>query len=333
MIADRKLRQMSIAGALLGLLVLGGFAQAQTQPYPSNTIRIVAPSSAGGLPDVLSRIIANELAEAEGWRIVIENRTGALGTTAMAEVLKQPADGYSIFSMPGGVMATPALLPTMSIRLDADFAPVVRVSTSYVALVVTPSLPVKSIAELVALLRSLPDKFNLSVGQLGTPSHLLAEVFKLQTGVRATIVPYQHQQQRIADLLAGTTHISFYNTPGVVSLVAAGRLRALAVTAPKRITAMENIPTVAEQGFPDLAVAGEDWMGFVVRSGTPNDVVTRLNQSVNKALTKQSVGDALARLGAEPIGGTPAELGGLIKAQLVYWKSIVTRAGIKVPGP
>jgi tripartite-type tricarboxylate transporter receptor subunit TctC len=332
MIANRAFRHLWLAGwSLLAVLVLQPLADADAQSYPTNAIRIVAPSAAGGLPDVLSRVIAAELAESEGWRVVIENRAGALGTTAMADVLKQPADGHSIFSMPGGVMAAPALLPNMGTRLDADFAPVIRISTSHLALVVTPFLSVKSTAELVGALKNQPDKFNISVGQIGTPGHLLAEVFKLQTGSRATIVPYQQMQQRLADLLGGTTHFGFYPTPAVVNLIAAGKLRAIAVTARRRIAAMQDVPTVAEQGFPDLALAGEDWMGFAVRSGTSDDIVKRLNQAVNKALSKQNVRDALARLGAEPVGGTAAEFGALIASQLVYWEKIVKQAGIKMP--
>jgi len=307
------------------------FPAASAQPYPAGVIRIVVPSAAGGLPDVLSRVIATELAQSEGWRVVIENRGGALGTTAMADVLKQPADGHSIFSMPGGVMATPALLPNIGMRLDADFAPVAKISASYVTLVVTPSLSVKSTSDLIAALKNDPDKFNISAGQIGTPSHLLAEVFKLQTGVRAAIVPYQQSQQRLADLLGGTTHFGFYGTPLVANLISAGKLRALAVTARKRIKAMPDVPTVAEQGFPDLAVAGEDWVGFVVRSGTPEHIVMRLNQAVNKALGKQAVRDALERLGAEPVGGTSAEFGTLIASQLAYWEKIVKQVGIRMP--
>ena len=331
MTPDRVFRHLSLGGwSLVVLSAFGGFGEVSAQSFPSSTIRIVAPTGAGGFPDVMSRIIANELAESEGWRVVIENRPGALSTIAMADVLKQPADGHSIFPMTVGSIATPALLPDAGLRLESDFVPVVKISSSYTALVVTPSLPARSTAELVSLLKSQPDKFNISAGGFGTPSHLLGEVFKLQTGVRATVVPYQQVQQRLSDLLSGTTHFAFYNTAAVVNLIAAGKLRALAVTAPKRVVSLQNVPTIAEQGFPDMVAPGEDWLGFLVKRGTPEPILERLNRAVNKALIKQNVRDAYATLGAEPVGGPPTEFGSLIKSQLAYWDNVVKQAGIKM---
>jgi tripartite-type tricarboxylate transporter receptor subunit TctC len=332
MISDLALRRLSVGGwSLLALFAFGGLAEVRAQSFPSGTIRIVAPTGAGGFPDVMSRIIASELAESEGWRVVIENRPGALSTIAMADVLKQPADGHSIFPMTVGSIATPALLPDAGLRLQTDFVPVIKISSSYSALVVTPSLPARSSAELVSLLKSQPDKFNISAAAFGTPSHLVGEVFKLQTGVRATVVPYQQVQQRLSDLLSGTTHFAFYNTAAVVNLIAAGKLRALAVTAPKRVVSLQDVPTIGEQGFPDMVAPGEDWLGFLVKRGTPEPIVGLLNRAVNKALIKQNVRDAYATLGAEPIGGTSSEFGTLVKSQLVYWDNVVRQAGIKMP--
>src|SRR5262245_55301592 len=160
-----------LALPMLAFFGFGTPGEARTQSFPSNTIRIVAPTTPGGLPDVISRIIATALGESEGWQVVVENRPGALTTLAMADVLKQPADGHSIFPLLAGAMAAPALLPNMRVRIDSDFAPVVKMSTSYLAMVANPSVPAKSVSELVSVLKDQPDKVSISVGGLGTPGH------------------------------------------------------------------------------------------------------------------------------------------------------------------
>ena len=216
--------------------------------------------------DIISRIVANEVAEAEGWRVIVENHPGALQTIAMADVARRPADGYALLVMSLPMMVTPSLMPNAGLRPDTDFAPVVKLSRSYTALVTTPSLPVKTISELVSLLKSKPEKLNFSSAGFGTPSHLMGELFQLQAGVRATHVPYQQFPQALADLMSGTNHYMFVTTLPVVDLIATGKLRGLAVTAPKRIAALENLPTVVEAGFPGLVM--EDWVGFAVKKGT-----------------------------------------------------------------
>jgi tripartite-type tricarboxylate transporter receptor subunit TctC len=328
--AERASQARPLLGyALLALLLPWWLGDARAQSYPSKPVRIVAPTPPGGLPDVISRIVASALIDGEGWRVLVENRPGGLTTLAMTDVLQQPADGHSILPLLAGAMAAPALLPNMRVRIDRDFAPVVRMSTSYLAMVASPSVPATSVSELVSVLKSQPDQLNISVGGLGTPGHLLAEAFKLQTGVRATIVPYQQMPQRVADLVGGTTHFGFFPTPVVASLIAGGKMRALAVTAPKRIAALEDVPTMAEQGFPELAA--EDWYGLLVKSGTPTEIVLRLNHATNRVLNKPDVRDALAKLGVETVGGTPAEFGSLIQSELVYWANVVKQAGVKLP--
>jgi tripartite-type tricarboxylate transporter receptor subunit TctC len=163
-----------------------------TETYPSNVIRIVVPTAPGTPPDIISRVVAAELSEGEGWRIVVENRPGALQTIGMAEVLKQPADGYTIYPMSVPTTAVPALMPNLGMRPDVDFIPIIKVSRSYNALVVTPSFPANSVPELVSLLKQEPGKYNFSSAGFGTPAHLIAEMFMLQTGTQATHVPYQH---------------------------------------------------------------------------------------------------------------------------------------------
>jgi tripartite-type tricarboxylate transporter receptor subunit TctC len=334
MIAQGGLRMAKLRGLQCALLVLavtgsGAASTAHAQPFPSNVIRIVVPTVAGTPPDIISRVIAAELTEAEGWRTLVENRPGALQTIGMSEVLKQPADGYSIYPMSVPTMVVPALLPHLGLRPDADFTPVINLSRSYNVLVVPPSFPAKSVSELVAILKKQPGRYNFSSAGFGTPAHLAGEMFKLQTGVSATHVPYQQSQQRIADLLNGTNHFDFLASVSAGDFIATGRLRGLAVTAPQRVIGIKDVPTVVEQGFPSLVL--EDYVGYAVKSGTPKDVVARLNDAINRALQKPKVRDAFATLGATPAGGTPAEFGKLIQTQIAYWSGVVTESGIKMP--
>ena len=322
--------------ALLRNLVLPSLALAcalaasHAGPYPgTDVIRIVVPTPPGSPPDVIGRIIATQLSESEGWRVVVDNRPGALQTNAMAEVLKQPADGLAVFPMSLGAIPTPAFAPERGILLESDFAPVVKIATGYTALVVNPSLPAATLPELVALLKAQPDKLNYSSGGFGTPAHLLGEMFKLQTATSFASIQYPQNAQRLSDLLTGRTQFAFINSAAVVDLVATGKLRALAIAGPKRLPAFKDVPTVIEAGFPDLGA--EEWVGFVVKAGAPVDDIAGLNMAVNKALTVQKVRDALGSLGYEPAGGSPQALGNHIASQVAYWSKVIKDAGIKMP--
>lgn len=327
--ATRLFPRLSPAGLVpLALAAIAMASPAGAQPYPSSMIRIVIAGAAGTPPDTISRIVANELGESEGWRLIVENKPGAMQTIAGADVLKQPADGHTIIStsLPG--MVAPVLLPNVGYRLDTDFAPVIKLSTSYNVLVVHPSVPAKSLPELVALLKSQPDKLTFSSGGFGTPAHLAGELFKLRTGVRATHVPYPALPRAIGDLLAGINQYQFVTTLPVLDLIATGRLRALAVTAPTRLATLKDVPTVVEEGFPELIV--QDWVGYLVKRGTPGDVVARLNAAINKALAKPGVREVMAKLGAEPAGGSPAEFGDFVHSQLAYWEKVVKDSGMRM---
>jgi tripartite-type tricarboxylate transporter receptor subunit TctC len=320
-----------LRGAWIALLLTAasaGPSPLSAQQFPSNLIRIVVAAASGTPPDIISRLVANDVAQSEGWRIIVEAKPGAMQTLAGAEVLKQASDGHTVISVSLPGMVAPALLPHVNYSVVRDFAPVVKLSTSYNVLVVHPSLPVKSVAELVAHLKSNPDKLTYSSGGFGTPAHLAGELFKLQTGVRATHVPYQALPQAIGDLISGTNQYMFVTTLPVIDLIATGKLRALAVTAPQRISALKDVPTVAEAGFPELVV--QDWVGYLVKSGTSNDIVQRLNEAINKALAKPAVREALAKLGAEPAGGSPDEFSKFIGSQTAYWAKVVKDSGMKM---
>jgi tripartite-type tricarboxylate transporter receptor subunit TctC len=314
--------------ALLLTVASAGPSPLSAQQFPSNLVRIVVAAASGTPPDIISRLVANDVAQSEGWRIIVEAKPGAMQTLAGAEVLKQASDGHTVISVSLPGMVAPALLPHVNYSVVRDFAPVVKLSTSYNVLVVHPSLPVKSVAELVAHLKRNPDKLTYSSGGFGTPAHLAGELFKLQTGVRATHVPYQALPQAIGDLISGTNQFMFVTTLPVIDLIATGKLRALAVTAPQRISALKDVPTVAEAGFPELVV--QDWVGYLVKSGTSNDIVQRLNEAINKALAKPAIREALAKLGAEPAGGSPDEFSKFIGSQTAYWAKVVKDSGMKM---
>jgi tripartite-type tricarboxylate transporter receptor subunit TctC len=320
-------RSFSVAlllSTLLGVLPTPVFGQ----QFPDGVVRLVVPSPAGTPPDTITRIVTNEITQTNGWRFVAENKPGAIQTIGLGEVLKRPADGYTLATIALSSTAAPVLLPKIAFRLDHDFAPVIKLAAAYHVLVINPSVPANSLAEFVKFLKEHPDQTTFSSGGFGTPAHLAGEMFKLQTGVRAQHVPYQGLAQAIPGLLNGTNQFQFITPLPVLDLIATGKLRALAVTGPARLPALKGVPTTAEAGFPDLII--QDWFGIVVRSGTQKDIILRLNEAFVDALAQARVRAPIEKLAAEPAGGTASEFGDFIMAQLAHWEKVVKQSGIKM---
>lgn len=319
-------------GVVFALALIGAGAlpwePAVSDSFPSQMVRITVAGAAGTPPDIISRIVANELARAEGWRLITENKPGAMQTLGGADVLKQPADGHAILCVSLPAALAPSLLQSVGFRLDVDFTPVIKLATAYHVLVVHPSVSANSVSDLVELLKRQSDKLTFSSGGFGTPAHVAGELFKLQTGVRATHVPYQALPHAIGNLLNGTNQFQFITPLPVLDLIAAGKLRALAVAGPARSTALKDVPTVGEAGFPNLIA--QDWIGFLVKRGTPDEVVRRLNDALNRVLEKPEIRAAILKLGAEPAGGSPTEFADFLGSQMTYWARVVKDAGIRM---
>ena len=321
------LSTLAMAGTAAGFEIVAR-RPAFAQPYPSRVIRIIVPNSASTPPDILARIIAAALSEGEGWNVIVENKPGAVMALGAGEVLKQPADGHTLFSITAPFAAVPALVPDAKFKIETDLSPLIQVGTAYNVLVVNPSVPVHSVAELIAYLKMDPGKHTFSSGGFGTPAHLLGELFKLEAGVQATHVPYTQFPQAIADLISGVNTYQFITILPVVQHIETGKLRALAVMGRKRVPVLKDVPTIVEAGYPKLAA--EDWAGFLVKTGTPPAVTARLNEAVNKALKTDKVREALAKLGVDPGGGTPEAFGTLVHAEIARWSKVIKDADIKI---
>jgi tripartite-type tricarboxylate transporter receptor subunit TctC len=317
-----------IGGSAVGW-PLAASAEPSVDAYPSKTIRVLVPGSAGTPPDIIARIVATQMSEDQGWRVIVEDKPGAIGTIGLKDALKEPADGYTVAAVSLPIAAAPALLPEVGIRPDKDFTPVIKLASAYHVFVVTPSFPVRTVGELVALLKSNPDKYTFSSGGFGTPAHLAGEMFMLETGVRARHVPYGQLPRAIADLVNGTNQFQIITPLPVVGLIGSGDLRAIAVAGPARLKVLKDVPTVGEEGFPDLII--QDWFGLLVKRGTSEDIVVRLNAAANKALNNTAVRERIEKMAAEPAGGTSAEFASFLTAQVNHWSDIITRSGIKMP--
>ncbi|MCC6474247.1 MAG: tripartite tricarboxylate transporter substrate binding protein [Burkholderiales bacterium] len=298
------------------------------QGFPAKPLRLVVATATSTPIDIVSRYVAAGMSRDLGQNIVVENRPGAGYVVAFGDVRKSPADGYTmaVFFLP--VSVAPAIFTNYPIDLRKDFAPVAQTVWSYNVLVVHPSVPANSVKELVALAKSRPATLSFMTGGPGTPAHLAGELFKMETGIDTLHVPYVQFPQGIADLLGGRVQYGFIATPPMIPHIAAGKLRALAVTGPKRVPALKGVPTIAEAGFPRLEV--RDWQGFMVKAGTPRDIVDRLNASVRKVLAEPATPAALDKFGADPAPGTPEDMGRLLASEIERWGKVARAANIRI---
>jgi len=296
--------------------------------YPARPIRILVPSTPGGSVDMLARTVGNHLAERWGQSVVIDNRSGAGGTIAGELAARAAPDGYTL--MMGTIAATAtnvSLVRKLPYDPLRDFAPITLVAEQPLMLMVHPSVPVRSVEELIQLARAKPGQLTFASAGNGTGGHLSAELFRMMTGVDMVHVPYKGIAPALTDTISGQVTMSFSSLISGAPHVKIGRLRALAVTSARRSAAMPEVPTLAEAGVKGYA--SSTWYGLLAPRGTPRAIVLRLNTEVVALLKRPDVRERLLADGAEPIGNTPEEFGAFIKAEIERWAKVIRAAGIR----
>jgi tripartite-type tricarboxylate transporter receptor subunit TctC len=303
-------------------------ATACAQSYPSKQLRIVVAFPAGGPIDIVARMITAKLSEAMGQSVIVDNRGGAGGTIGVDHIAKSAPDGYSMVLSSTALAIYPHVYPKLPFDAFRDLAAVSQVSTTPELLVVHPSLPVKNVKELIALAKARPGQINAaSTGNGGLP-HLVLELFKSETGTQIMHVPYGGAAPATTNTLGGHTQMMVADVPVLLPHAQSGRLRALAITVANRSVLLPDVPTMVEQGVP--RVEASNWYGIFVAGKTPRDVIDRLNAGLNKALADKDLRERLTARGAEPLPGTPEQLGAILKADYNRWGPVVKSSGVKL---
>jgi tripartite-type tricarboxylate transporter receptor subunit TctC len=301
-------------------------ARGQQIDYPNRTVRIVIGFGAGGGTDTVARILAQKLQETIGGTFLVENKPGAAGRLAPESVAKSPADGYTLLgAAPGAMTIGTAIWDKIPYNIAKDFVPISLLSESPMLVVVNKDHPARTIAELVAWLKANPDKANYP-----TPSPVFTlpiEHFKIKTGVPATPIPYRSSNESVTSLLSGQTAFAFIETPAVVPQIAAGTLRALAVTVPARIAELPDVPTLAEAGVPDV-VAGT-WFGLLAPAGTPMPIVKKIEAASRQIAGTDDFKARMKALSSTSIGSTSDELSARMTEEVKRWTGVVKSANIK----
>lgn len=320
-----------IFGAVCATLCLTAatLVHAATPAFAEKPIRIVVPFPPGGAVDAVARIVANHLAQAWSAQVIVENRAGAGGALGVEAVARAPATGNDLLLGPiGPLTINPSLYAKLNYDTERDFEPIVKVAGTAAVLVVQPSLGVNSVPAFVKLLKDKPGKLNFGSAGNGNLTHLTAEYFLATVGAKATHVPYKGSAPAITDFLGGQLDFMFDVVPTAKPYIQSGKYTALAVTSAKRAAALPDVPTLQELGFSGFDISS--WWGLLAPKGTPPAVIDAINAEVNRGLATASVRESLARLGADPTGGTPAEFKAQIHSELARWAVVVKASGAKL---
>ena len=313
----------------IGLLtfVLALSAAAQAQPYPAKPVRLINAFAPGGASDVVARNFAAKLTDYLGRQVTVENRVGAGGNVAAEYVARSPADGYTILMGTLFLSTNQSLYSRLTWDTQRDFAPISMVTASPLILCVHPSLPVKSTKELIALAKKQPGELNFPSAGNGTSMHLSSELFNMMAGIKTLHVPYKGSGPGVLDLVSGRLHFMLNPMPEPMPFVQAGRLRAIATSTAKRISALPDLPPVADAipGFETIT-----WQGFVVPTGTPKDIVDRLHKEFVRAVKDPEFAARMRGMGLEIYGTTPAEFAQFMRDENIKWTKVIKATGARV---
>jgi len=305
-----------------------GLAAAQ-QNYPTKPIRFIVTFPPGGSSDLIARALVPILADRLGQQVLVENRPGAGGNIGMEFVARAAPDGYTMgLGAAGALAANVSLYPKMPYDPVKDFSPVSNVAFVPFFLIANPSLPANNLQELVALASAKPGELMLGYGGNGTAMHLSGELFKLMAKVQLVNVPYKGSGPAAVDTMGGQLPLAMVDVASAITQIKAGRLKALAVTTSKRISAAPDVPTFAESGLPGYEAVG--WFGVVMPAGTPPDIIGRMNAELVAALKRQEIRERVVAAGAEPAPSTPDEFGALIRSEIGKWAEVVKASGAKL---
>ena len=300
---------------------------AVAQTYPAKPVRVVVPFAPGGGSDFTGRLIAQKLSERLGTQFIVENRAGAGGNLGASEVVRAPADGYTLLIISASYTVNPSVYK-LSFDPVNDITPIIQISGGPYVVAVHPSVPAKTLAEFVELAKKDPQKLAYGSSGNGSIMHVASEYFLDSAKIRVLHIPYKGTGPALQDTIGGQVQLVFGAIPATLPHVKAGRLRALAVTTAKRVQAAPDLPTVAESGYPGYEVT--NWHGMVGPKGLPKEVLERLNREINEIIKSADMKKHMEAEGLEPAGGSPERFGEILKSEAARWAKVVQQAGIKV---
>lgn len=326
---SNRLFQATLGFAAAVSLQLPAYAQSsEAAAYPLKPVRVIVSYAPGGATDIVARMVAAKLSKGFGRTFVIENVTGAGGVIGDSAAARAAPDGYTLLGTSSTFSINPAVVPKLPFDPLKSFAPITLVARAPFMLVVHPSVPAKSVKELVALAKANPGKLDYASAGQGTAVHLAVELFNSMAGVKMMHIPYKGSGPALIDLLSGQVQLTFANVLSSRAHVQAGKLRALAVSSAERSAVLPELPTVSESGVPGYDTAS--WYGYLAPAGTPQPIIQRLNAEIINGLKSADMSERLAADGAEPVGSTPEDFGRHLESEIARWRKVVKDAGIRL---